>query len=57
MSEIVNHPGNLDEEIKVEEVRPKVIVFDPIALRAGIGGDNVMEDDPIPAAAASAEKR
>uniref|UniRef100_A0A6C0DZH9 Uncharacterized protein n=1 Tax=viral metagenome TaxID=1070528 RepID=A0A6C0DZH9_9ZZZZ len=60
MSKIVIHQGSLDEEIKVEEVRPEVIVFDQIALRAGFSGDNVMEDDPIPAAAsasASAEKR
>jgi hypothetical protein len=60
MSDIVSHPDSLDHEVKV--CSAEVVAYYPDILRAGIGGDNVMEDDSSPvsasaSASASAEKR
>jgi hypothetical protein len=58
MSEIVRYPDSLDHEVKV--CPAEVVAYYPDILRAGIGGDNMMEDysPPVSASAsASAEKR
>ena len=52
MPNIVNYPGILDQEIKIEKVCAEVIVSDPVALLAGIGGDYMM-GDPEPSSASA----